>query len=129
MSGALRRWFPVLAYAVVMTWLSSQPGPALPKWKILSYDKLLHIIEYAGFGFLVYRALGAWLKRAKARLAVAVVIGLVFGVVDEFHQSFVFGRTGNDPGDMIADLIGTSIGAFAFERGKARFGDRLETHG
>jgi VanZ family protein len=38
----------------------------------------------------------------------------LFGVADEFHQSFVPGRQGNDLGDMTADLIGATLGAMSF---------------
>jgi VanZ family protein len=40
----------------------------------------------------------------------AVVIGSLYGGTDEFHQSFVPGRTA-DPLDWVADTLGVALGA------------------
>jgi VanZ family protein len=110
----LFRWLPVLGYMGLITYLSSQTGSGLPTFWFMRFDKVLHTLEYGGLGFLLYRALGASIDRRPIRWLCAAVLGLAFGVVDEFHQSFVAGRQGNDPGDMLADLIGASLGATAF---------------
>jgi VanZ family protein len=104
------RWLPAIAYMGLITYLSSQAGKDLPQVWWMRFDKVLHAMEYGGLGFLVAFALGdvkrAWLW--------ATLFGLGFGVLDEFHQSFVPGRQGNDPGDMTADLVGSFLGALSF---------------
>jgi VanZ family protein len=104
------RWLPAIAYMGLITYLSSQTGKDLPQVWWMRFDKVLHAMEYGGLGFLVAFALGdvkrAWLW--------ATLFGLGFGVLDEFHQSFVPGRQGNDPGDMTADLVGSFLGALSF---------------
>jgi VanZ family protein len=104
----VKRWLPVFLYACLITYLSSLSGPELPQYHFMLHDKILHTMEYAGFGFLLARAFGV------RRWWWAVIAGALFGVVDEFHQSFTPHRQGNDPGDMLADLTGSSLGALAF---------------
>lgn len=43
----------------------------------------------------------------------------VIAVLDEFHQRFSPGRSGNDPGDLMADAVGSLAGialAFIYEQ-------------
>jgi VanZ family protein len=112
-SRLVSRWLPVLAYCALITWLSSKPGGGLPRWWFMRYDKVLHTLEYGGLGFLLARALAPSVAGVK-RIAIVAMLGLAFGVLDEFHQSFVPGRQGNDPGDMTADLVGTTLGAASY---------------
>jgi len=104
----VKRWLAVVAYAAVMFYFSSKSGGDLPRWSVMAHDKLLHTLEYAGLGWLLARALGG------GRWYWAILGGLAYGIVDEFHQSFVPGRMGNDVGDISADLLGSALGASAF---------------
>jgi VanZ family protein len=45
-----------------------------------------------------------------------MVVLTVVGVADEFHQSFVPGRQGNDPFDLMADILGSLCGSLVFQR-------------
>jgi VanZ like family len=118
--ATLGRWLPVLAYASLIAYLSSQAGGGTPRWELLRWlgrhDKVAHTIEYSGLGLLLVRALaggpreGGWLRH----LGLAFLIGTGFGVSDELHQSFVPGREGNDPGDVMADAGGTLLGGLVF---------------
>lgn len=104
----MKRWLPVVVYAGIITYFSSLPGTELPHYRFMIHDKILHATEYAGFGFLLARAFGL------RRWWWAIVAGALFGVVDEYHQTFTPNRNGNDPGDMLADLTGASLGTLAF---------------
>jgi len=75
-------------------------------------DKDLHTALYAGLGAVIVRALaGGWRQKVTVRVAVlAVVLTVLYGVSDEFHQHFVVGRTA-DVYDVLADLVGGSIAA------------------
>jgi len=88
--------------------LSSQSEP-LPELTALVWDKLLHTIEYAGLGFLVFRALAGEgvNKTSAALLTLAVVSG--YGATDEWHQSFVPMRNA-DVRDWLVDTLGALIG-------------------
>jgi VanZ family protein len=108
--AAASRFLPIILYAALITYLSSKTGSDLPHYEWMKYDKVLHALEYSGLGFLFCRALGAF----RYRIPVAAAMGLAFGVLDEFHQTFVPGRQGNDLGDMTADLVGATLGAIAY---------------
>jgi VanZ family protein len=106
-AGRLRRWLPVVLYAALVFIGSSIPGTAIDP-RLSLHDKLIHGTEYAGFAFLLARAFGVrywWL---------AIVAGALYGVSDEFHQTFTPMRSGNDLGDITADVIGSTIGATAW---------------
>jgi VanZ family protein len=109
------RFLPALFYMGFIFWMSSQtlqvPLP-IPEW--LSWDKLLHACEYGLLGFLLMLGVRPLVERAWLQVAIVTALGLAWGVSDEFHQSFVPGRNGNDLGDMSADLIGSALGAIAF---------------
>jgi VanZ family protein len=74
-------------------------------------DKSGHSFGYAILGALLLRALaggrlaGVTWKRALA----AIALSALYGASDEFHQSFVPGRT-PDVLDLVADATGASAG-------------------
>jgi VanZ family protein len=101
-----------------MLWfLSSTQGAGAPL-PIDHIDKLAHVVYFAAGGFL----LSGWLYFRKPGnpswkriLTLAIVTIALIGVLDEYHQSFTPNRSGNDPGDMLADLLGAIAGAFLFK--------------
>ncbi|CAG0957093.1 MAG: VanZ like family protein [Candidatus Methanoperedens nitroreducens] len=70
-------------------------------------DKLVHLILYAGFGILLCYTLKNSPNSTlhKHALLFAIIIGTVYGASDEFHQSFVPGRTAS-LWDLAADSTG-----------------------
>lgn len=70
-------------------------------------DKVIHAILYAGFGFLLYYTLRNSPSPALGKYAFlfTLIIGIAYGASDEFHQSFVLGRTAS-----IWDLAADSTG-------------------
>jgi VanZ family protein len=94
-------------------WFSAQsvlPGASLiPAW--LDYDWLHHGTAYAGLAMVVVRALAGGRRPAvgAATLAGAWTIAILYGVTDEWHQSFVPGRVA-DPRDLLADGVGAALG-------------------
>jgi VanZ family protein len=98
-----------LLWAGLIFHLSSQSLPDLPLF-FPGQDKLLHVAAFGTLGFLVLggmRPAGARYPAAKLLLAFLLVV--VYGVLDEYHQSFVPGRLA-DPLDVLADVIGGIIG-------------------
>lgn len=111
MRRAAWAFVPALAYAAIIFALSAQsdPLPFLPP-EIFLQDKLLHAAEYAVLGGLLVPALRAVGLRPRVALLAAVVIASAFGASDEFHQSFVPGRSA-DVADWVADTLGAAVGA------------------
>jgi VanZ family protein len=123
----LSLWLPVALYAAVIFGLSSIPSLPAPPGPLT--DKDIHTTLYAAFTALIVRALcGARLSKITLGPAVAAVgLAVLYGASDEFHQSFVPGRTMSGA-DLVADTIGAliaagSLWAWAIIRRQAR-----ETH-
>ncbi len=79
-------------------------------------DKIVHVVEYAILGFLLARAMGKYtFFRQSMRLLAAIVllVGVVYGISDEFHQMSVPNRTASFY-DVIADSVGIFIGVFIY---------------
>lgn len=76
-----------------------------------------HFVLYAVLGALYYLALpdsaGAW------RVVLAIGLASLYGVSDEFHQSFVPGRT-PDVMDWLVDTAGATLAALAVRAGISR---------
>lgn len=106
-------WFGVL-------WLLSGSNPTgdhPPPFP--HFDKVAHFGYFFGGSGLLCAYL---YRRAPDRpnwrviFAVAVIVIGLIGALDEWHQSFTPGRTGNDPSDLLADVLGAAVGAFTFKR-------------
>ncbi|MBF0710049.1 MULTISPECIES: VanZ family protein [unclassified Gemella] len=69
--------------------------------------KLAHITEYAVLGFFVYiHLLNCKINRVNL---VAGAVSIVYAASDEYHQTFIEGRSGNII-DIFIDAIGVMIG-------------------
>jgi len=107
----LRLWAPVALYMAVLFALSSQsilPGASLtPDW-------MQHGVAYAGLAVVTLRATscGQWSGIRSRALLAAWIVATLYGVSDEFHQSFVPTRSA-DPRDVSADAIGAALGLLA----------------
>lgn len=102
----LSRWILVVLYAALIFYLSSGPITVdLP-----GSDKLYHIVEYGMLSFLLYNALSSSFKKERPwKIALlAIILTLLYGVSDEFHQLFVPSRSA-DPYDVVADASGAII--------------------
>lgn len=73
--------------------------------------KTFHLIEYAILAFLLLLAV------TKNKLV--VLIGYLYAISDEIHQSFIPGRTSRFR-DTLIDLIGILIGIFIFQKFKPK---------
>ena len=92
----------MVAWAALIFALSSVPdlGTGLGGWDLV-LRKLAHAAEYA--------VLGALLIRATGRARLSIVLGTLYALSDELHQTFVPGRLGS-PLDVAIDSIGVACG-------------------
>lgn len=100
--------FPAVAWAGMIALASSIPAEKLPETILLDYDKLVHVGIFFIFGFLVYRALEPYTVRRSfswKRVSIAIIVVVAYGIIDEFHQGSVPGRT-LDVYDILADTVG-----------------------
>ena len=101
-----------MALIFVLSGMAAPPTPAQAS------DKTLHFVGYGGLGAVALRATaGATLSGVTGGSAAAAwTIATLYGLSDEYHQSFVPARTA-DPADALADAVGaaSTIGvAWAF---------------
>ena len=102
-------WGPVVAYMALIFVLSAQPQPPLPP-EIT--DKQGHSIGYFGLAVTVSRAVAGGLVSGTTLpvAAAAWTIATAYAATDEWHQSFVPGRSA-DVHDWYADAAGALLGA------------------
>lgn len=106
---ALWNWGPAVIWMAATFVVSHQSRVQIP---FGAPDYIGHGVSYAVLGALLMPALaGGRLKGLRAALIVpAVLIAGVYGVSDEFHQSFIPGRLAS-VSDIVADTIGAVVGA------------------
>ncbi len=98
---------PLLLSMGLIFFLSHQPGDSLELIDIPNIDKLLHCLVYGGLASAALLAVSPEIRRHKSwTVAGAVVLFcLLYGISDEFHQSFIPGRFASK-WDLLADTVG-----------------------
>jgi len=111
----LKLWFPVIIYAIIIFWGSSQKQPFGVDLGICGIDSVLHAMEYAVLGLLLSRAIAGSTQKisVSALIFIAFILGTLYGLTDEFHQYFVPGRDCSAL-DLTFDAIGSFLGAATF---------------
>lgn len=108
---AVGLWAPVVLYMAAIFAVSAMPEPPSPPGLD---DKTQHFAAYAGLGVVTLRATagGTLAGLGPGPALAAWAIAVAYGASDEYHQSFVPGRT-QDVLDLRADAIGAAaaIGA------------------
>lgn len=100
-----------LLWLAALWWLSSRSAPVgkLPDFQFA--DKVAHF----GYFFIGGCLLAITLRNAvpdwKKRALCVIVASALIGAADEYHQSFVENRYGNDPWDWLADVLGGTTAA------------------
>ena len=95
----------LILYCGFIFYLSHHPTlPITPMFT--NQDKLIHAIAYAVMGVLAYLSIG---KQTRViPMLSSIMFCSIYGVTDEFHQSFIAGRVA-DVWDWLADTIGATL--------------------
>ena len=96
----------LIGYILLIISVSSIPGNSIPRFILLSWDKLLHMVEYSILGYL---AVNSFRAISKNQVIVIIISCLGFACFDELWQSLIPGRFSSGL-DIIADGIGIIIG-------------------
>jgi VanZ family protein len=107
---------PAIVIMIGIFTLSSLPGDD-PLLNVFSLsDKIKHFIAYFVLGTTccIWISRKNWLAKPIFWCVTVIVLCTVFGVLDEYHQSFVPGRSGNDLGDLAANFIGGLVSVFLY---------------
>ena len=114
---------PPLVVMALIFFLSAQPndGEDRALWELV-LRKVGHVTEYLVLTLATWRAVRglrpSW--GIASQLIAAVLVGLLYAVSDEIHQTFVEGRHGT-PVDVLIDAIGMTLAALLVLR---RYADR-----
>jgi len=87
-------WAPPAFWAVIIFLFSTLPTVKTFEfyWWDFLIKKSAHIIEYGIFSTLLYRAfINSGVSKKKAALY-SILISVIYGITDEYHQGFTPGR-------------------------------------
>lgn len=110
------RIIPAVIWMGVIFFTSHQPGETLDEGMLVWIQTVFpsvqdlnfgHFVSYFILALAVYFALGPRWMNWRGRL-LTVLICVLYGITDEFHQSFVPGRS-PDIMDVRNDMIGAAI--------------------
>lgn len=113
----LSLWTPPVIWAGLIFLFSSLTVTPTSEfyWKDFIIKKTAHIVEYGVFATLLYRALrGSGVEKLNAAL-ISILIAVVYGATDEFHQSFTPGREPRVR-DVVFDTIGAVAGIYTCKK-------------
>jgi VanZ family protein len=88
-------WLPAIIWMALIFYLSAQSRP-FGKTPSPAFSYVAHFCEYAVLAFLLFWAQlsrGSWNGKLRTGLALSFVLSVLFAASDEYHQSFVSGRT------------------------------------
>ena len=107
MKRFLSHWFPPLAWMGLIYFLSDQPDlPQAPgAWPDTLLKKTGHALGYGILAWLYLRPLRGRLCSATSSRALSFGLAVLYGLSDEYHQTFVPGRNGT-LWDVAVDGIG-----------------------
>lgn len=107
----LLSWLAVAAWAGLIYFFSAQPSlsSGLGAWDLV-LRKLAHMFMFGVLATLLWQALRQHGVRFAAALMLGGVLALAYAASDEYHQSFVPGRSGTIH-DVGFDLAGILIAA------------------
>lgn len=100
----------LIAFCGLIYWLSDQPSLPMPIVFELQ-DKIHHMLAYFVMGILAWRWFRHFISTPKAIILVSVMFCSAYGVSDEWHQSFVPGRS-SEALDWVADTVGAVLAQY-----------------
>lgn len=110
------RFLPALACMGVIFVLSHQPKlPEVPSVSAQLVSVLGHFTVYFVLAVLIWWALGIFDLTGRQRVGLSFAIAFLYGITDEWHQSFIPGRT-PDWRDNLTDAIGAACGLWVVTR-------------
>jgi len=98
----------LLAYCGLIFFLSSQSRLIDTPLDFPNKDKLVHATAYAIMAYAAWMAFRHHIEKHSLLALASVLFASMYGVSDEFHQSFVVGRDA-DVWDWLADTVGASF--------------------
>jgi VanZ family protein len=104
----IKPWWPLLLWVALMGVVSSIPH-FHPPARFEGWDAVSHLIQFTGFGALLYRALVLRDRDPKTARWRVLAISAAMAVLYELHKLVIPGRH-TYPSDFITDLFGALAG-------------------
>jgi VanZ family protein len=104
--ASLVSWFCLLFYLSSRTQVPDAPV------LIPHIDKIFHFTYFAAGGFCLQYYLMCKHKNSARYSLQVLIFALLVGALDEYHQTFTPHRSGNDIGDLTADVLGSYFGGW-----------------
>lgn len=106
----LNAHFPWILMMLIISFQSSMSNIKLPDLGVQFVDKIMHLMVFGVLGWLIARGMYKTNLTFINRhfLLFTLLIGGLFGLVDEWHQSMVPGRMA-DITDWLADMTGIML--------------------
>ena len=94
----------------IIFYVSHQPYDFAPFPPLVGFDKLLHVIAYSTLAGASFYALQSFAHRSNRYVIAFIVIVFctIYGISDEYHQSFIPGRFASF-WDVLADGLGALL--------------------
>ncbi len=104
------RMVPMLLCMGTIVFLSHQPAGAIDIAFFPAQDKVAHLLLYGVLSATVLFSFSPQVRKKRKLLAAgtALLIPVLFGISDEYHQSFIAGRT-PELFDLAADAAGALL--------------------
>lgn len=110
-------WSPVILWSLAIYAVSDRTVPKSSEffWQDFVIKKFAHIVEYGILSIFIYRAfLNEGVDKNKAGVW-AIILTTLYGVSDEYHQSFVLGRQSRIR-DVVFDFLGAGSAIYLILR-------------
>jgi len=106
-------------YCSLIFWLSSKSALSTPML-FIHQDKLHHLGAYFIMGILAWRFFNDYLQKPWQVFILSLCFCSLYGISDEFHQSYVPNREA-DVLDWVADTLGALMALITIHLTKKRF--------
>lgn len=111
---SLGLWLPVFLFLGIIFYASTIPGKDITSfisWQSVAY----HFFVYLFLAFFLIRAFRRTYPDKPVIMAVffVIIFGVIYGIMDEFHQSFTPGRSVS-AFDVFVDSLGSIIGSVIY---------------
>jgi VanZ family protein len=106
-------WLPPITWSLIIFLFSAHSVPSASRiyWGDFIIKKTAHLLEYGILAILWFRGLKeSGLTKGKAAI-LAVIFSILYGITDEFHQSYTPGREPRIR-DVFFDTIGASLAIY-----------------
>ncbi len=110
---ARARWLAPVAVMVVIFYFSAQPydGHEMAWWELAGR----HLGHFGGYALLAVAWVWALAGRARRPLMLAAALSVAYAISDEYHQTFVEGRSGT-AADVALDSAGIAAALLLVNR-------------